>query len=133
MFYRESFEVKLKKDFDFKDITDMVREIVKKSKIIEGLCNIFITGTTAGIIVNENDLMLVQDIKRFFKESIDETRLYHHPSNAHSHLRAMLTDKEVTIPVSDGDLVLGTWQSIMILNFDIRERKRKIIVTVIGD
>lgn len=133
MIYRESFEVSLKKGIDFVDITEKVQKIVEKAEIFDGLCNVFVPGTTAGIIINENDLMLIQDIKRFFKEMVDENRLYHHPSNAHSHLRAMFTNKEKTIPVKDRKLILGTWQSIILFNFDVRARKREVIVTVIGE
>lgn len=133
MLYRESFEVSLKKGIDFINITEKIEEIVEKSEVRDGLCHIFLPSTTAGLIINENDPLLIEDIKRFFRELVEEKRLYHHPSNAHSHLRALLTRKEKVIPIKDGKLVLGTWQSILLFNFDVRARKREVIVTVIGE
>ncbi len=133
MLYQESFEVSMKKGIDWKDITSQVEEIVRKTGVQVGVCNVFLMATTAGLVVNENDLLLIHDIKKMFQELVDEKKLYNHPSNAHSHLRSMLTRKEVTVPIKNGNLVLGTWQSILLFNFDIRPRKRKVVVTILGD
>lgn len=129
MIYREILEFDIEKD-DFIDITEHINNIVAKCGIPEGLCNIFLPASTAGLILNENDNFLISDFKRFFS-IIDENKPYAHPDNAHSHLRAaMLALPEKTIPISKGRLVLGTWQNIMLWNFDTRPRKRKVIITI---
>ncbi len=132
MIFREIMKVVTKRG-DFVDITERVSGIVKSCEIKEGVCHVFVPATTAGIIINENERMLAEDLKRFFRSMADEKSLYNHPSNAFSHIRASLTDKDKTIPVSNGELLLGTWQSIMLWEFDVKDRKRDIIVTIIGE
>jgi len=133
MTYQEVFEVKTKKGIDVIDITQGIKDVLKNAKISTGLCNIFLTATTACLVINENERMLQEDIKKFFRDIINEERIYHHPSNAFSHMRANLCDKELTIPVRNGELVLGTWQSIMLMEFDVEPRTRRIVVTVSGE
>ena len=130
--FRDTIEVETKNGMSFVDITDQVVKLVYDCKIEEGICNIFLPGTTAGLMVNENDRMLIEDFKRFFR-TIDEKKLYSHPSNAFSHLRANLLRAEVTIPVSNRKLLLGKWQSIFVWEFDVEPRKRELIISVVGD
>src|SRR3989344_2042615 len=130
MLYREIIEIDTEKD-KFYDITKKVEEIIRSSQLREGLCNIFLKGTTAGLIINEKEQMLMGDFLRLFRE-IDEKRLYNHPSNAFSHMRASMLDTEKTMPIANGKLILGTWQSIILWEFDTDKRKREIIVTVSG-
>ena len=120
------------KEGGFVDITEDIRKIVGNSRVREGLCSGFIPAITAGLLLNEKDRMLLEDFRKFF-QLIDEKKLYHHPSNAFSHLRASMLRSDITMPVSDGKLVLGTWQSIILWEFDIEPRKRAVIVTVMGD
>lgn len=133
MIYQEAFETDTKKGISVKDVTEGVRNAVRNSGFNSGVCNIFITATTAGFFINENELMLLEDIKKSFKALADDSRIYQHPSNAASHLRANIAVKDLNIPVRGGDLVLGTWQSIFIAEFDIEPRKRKIFITIVGD
>lgn len=116
----------------FSDITKQVNEIVKKSSVKEGLCNIFVKGTTASLLMNENDRMLIEDFRKVMEALIPDEHLYQHPENAQSHLRAALLNHNLTIPVADSKLLLGEWQSIMLFEFDNRPRDREIIVTVQG-
>lgn len=113
------------------DITEKVKQIAKESEIKDGLFHIFIPGTTAGLMLNENEKMLMQDFKRFF-DTIDDKRQYNHPENAFSHLRANLISIEKTIPIVDGELILGTWQSILLWEFDTKSRKRKLMINIIN-
>ena len=131
MLYREIIAIETEKDSVY-DITEKIKETIKKSGMNEGLCNIFLKGTTAGLILNENEQMLNQDFLRLFRNAADEKRLYNHPSNAFSHLRASMLDTEKTIPLSNGKLILGTWQNVLLWEFDVEQRKREIIVTVSG-
>ena len=130
MVYRKTIKVKLDSQ-EFRDITKEIEDIVEKSKIKDGVCNIFSAGSTGSIIVNENEPSLLKDIKKSLKSITSEE--YEHPRNAFSHIRAAFVGSSQTIPVESGKLDLGTWQSIMIINFDESARERRVIVTVVGE
>ncbi len=115
----------------FQDITEKILKVVEECRIVEGLCNIFLPATTAGLMVNENDRMLMEDFRRHF-QAINDKKLYSHPSNAFSHLRANMLSCEHTLPVSNGRLILGTWQRIILWEFDVEPRKRDVIITITG-
>lgn len=131
MIYRDVIKLKTEAD-GFYDLTKQVSDNVSKSKIKEGLCNVFVKGTTAALLLNENDRMLIEDIKKTMKALIPDEHLYQHPENATAHLRATLLNNGLTIPVADSKLLLGMWQSIMLFEFDTQDREREIIVTVQG-
>jgi secondary thiamine-phosphate synthase enzyme len=132
MLYRDYFEVETQKGIHKTDVTREIKRIVSDCKIKNGLCHIFVTGTTAGFTLNEACPMLVQDFKKFFSV-VDEKGFYHHPQNAFSHLRANLTKQDLTIALSEGELMLGDFQSILLWEFDIKPRRRKIVVTINGE
>jgi len=103
------------------DITDRVRAVVKESGIKDGICVITTRHTTSGIIVNENERGLRADILDMLGSLVPEDRNYAHNSidnNADAHLRAVLLGMSETIPIEDGHLVLGTWQSIFFVELD---------------
>lgn len=131
MLYRDIIKIKTKTD-GFYDITKDVASIVSKSGVKDGLCNIFVEGTTAALLLNENDRMLIEDFRKVLEGLIPTDHLYQHPDNAQSHLRASMLHQDLTIPVSNGKLTMGTWQSILLFEFDVRPREREIIVTVQG-
>ena len=115
------------------DITDRVRAVVKESSIENGICVISTRHTTSGIIVNENERGLRADILDMLGSLVPEDRSYAHNSidnNADSHLRAVLLGMSETIPIEDGHLVLGTWQSIFFVELD-GPRNRTINVKMI--
>ena len=115
------------------DLTRQVQNIVKDSKIENGLCNILCRHTTAGLILNERDLMLVKDFERYIMNEIPDDKLYQHPSNGFSHLRSLFSRPEITIPIANSELMLGQWQNIMLWEFDKEGREREVVVTLIGD
>mgnify|MGYP001596331474 CR=1 FL=1 len=131
MIFRDSFEVQTK-ILNYANITKEIQQIVEKSKIKEGICHLFLPATTAGIMVNEMDHFLIEDFKRFFREIASEERMYAHTDNAHSHIRAAMLSQSISFPVSRGKIMLGAWQSILLWEFDIKDRKRKIIITITG-
>jgi len=133
MIYQETIEIKTKKGVWIKNVTEEIKKIVEKSEITDGLCNIFLSATTAGLMINESEMMLFEDLKNFFKNIADESKIYQHQSNSFSHLRAGLLKPDITIPITDGKLVLGTWQTVLLFEFDVTDRKRELIVTVIGE
>jgi secondary thiamine-phosphate synthase enzyme len=132
MAYSETIKVKLKSQ-EINDITSKVEEIIKESEIEDGICNVFSVGSTGAILVNENEPMLLEDLKRTLEKVCSSKELYQHIENAHSHIRTAIIGGSYSVPVKEGKLMLGTWQNIMVVNFDTRERNREIIVTVVGD
>ncbi len=115
------------------DITDRVRAQIKESGIKDGICIISTRHTTSGIIVNENERGLRNDIMDLLESLVPGDRNYAHNSidnNADAHLRAVLLGMSETIPVEDGHPVLGTWQSIFFVELD-GPRNRKVHVKMI--
>jgi secondary thiamine-phosphate synthase enzyme len=115
------------------DITDRVRALVKESGIKDGICVITTRHTTGGIIVNENERGLRADILDLLEALVPENKKYAHNSiddNADAHLRAVLLGISETIPIEDGHLVLGTWQSLFFVELD-GPRNRTVHVKII--
>ncbi len=125
---RKTIAIETKGELDFIDITDKVADIVAQSGVKEGLCHLFIPGSTAGILINEHDSSLLDDFRELFQQLTKGS--WRHPSNASSHLLAGLIGPEKTIPVKNASLQLGTWQQIFLVEFDVRPRSREVIVTV---
>jgi secondary thiamine-phosphate synthase enzyme len=132
MAYSETIKIKVKSQ-DFYDITGKVEGIVRRSEVDEGICNVFIAGSTGAVILNENEPMLLEDFRKILEKISNSKDLYQHIENAYSHIRSALIGCSQSIPITDGKMMLGTWQSIMIANFDTEEREREVIVTVVGD
>ena len=120
------------------DVTEKVREIVSKSEIREGLACVFVAGSTGAVTTIEHEPGLVTDMRdamdRLYPKSIDYE---HHQrwgdGNGHSHIRASLVGPSLTVPIVDGNLVLGTWQQIVFLEFDNKPRTRELTVQIVGD
>lgn len=132
MFFRDILKIETKKGISFKDITTIVNKLVEECKIQEGLCNLYLTSTTAGLLINENERMLMEDFRIMFEDLVNK-EINLHPSNAHAHLRSGLLDVTKTIPISNGKLILGDGQKIILWEFDTKDREREIIVTVNGE
>ena len=120
------------------DITHEVSKIVKESKLTNGVANIFVPGATGAITTIEYEDGLVYDIKtaleRLFPKGIDyKHELRWHDGNGHSHIRASFLGPSLTVPFSDKQLILGTWQQIIFLELDNKRHTRNLIVQVIGD
>ena len=116
------------------DMTHDLNDILTKSKIKDGLINIFATHSTAGIVINENESELVKDFQNTLEFLIPENKNYLHDridNNADSHIRSFFIGNSETIPIEEGSLSLGTWQSVFFVELD-GPRNRKVIVTVIG-
>ena len=131
------FKISTKGFNDVIDITDRVSEIVRKSKIKDGLCLISCPGSTAGLTTIEADPNLLEDFKEFLEKLVPSNRPYRHDEtwgdkNAPSHIRSALIKPFLTVPIEDGKLVLGTWQQITFLDFDNRARDREIFVKIIS-
>ena len=130
------FKINTKGFNDIIDITDKVSEIVEKSKIKDGICLISCPGATVGITTIEYDPNLLEDFKEFLEKIAPSNRPYHHDEtwgdkNAFSHLRSALIKPFLTVPIEDGKLILGSWQQIVLVDFDNRTREREIFIKII--
>jgi secondary thiamine-phosphate synthase enzyme len=115
------------------DITDRVRTIVSESGTKDGICIISTRHTTSGIIINENEHGLRKDILEMLETLVPENKSYAHnqiDNNADAHLRAVLLGNSAVLPLEDGHLVLGTWQSIFFVELD-GPRNRSVNVKII--
>ena len=120
------------------DITGHLSETLKESGILNGQLNVIVPGSTAAITTLEYEPGLARDLPEFLEGIIPSNVAYRHDAawgdgNGFSHLRSALIGPSMTIPVSGGRLVLGTWQQVVFLEFDNRPRDRKIHVSVIGE
>lgn len=120
------------------DITAKIRAQLEKQKIDYGQVTVFVPGSTTALTTIEGEPGLVQDLKEFLEKFIPSDRRYHHDDrwgddNGFSHLRALLFGPSVTIPIEKGSLLLGTWQQVVLVDFDNRLRTREVIVQVIGE
>jgi secondary thiamine-phosphate synthase enzyme len=131
--FSTSLSFSTKGEIEFVDLTEKVQEAVSKSAIKNGLVHVFAPHATGILILTENDFSLLADIKDWLQEIIPRDRSYRHPSNAHSHLRSVLLPPDKTLPVVDGKIEVGTWQSILFVETDVYARKRTVIVQVLGE
>lgn len=119
------------------DITDMVRNQLYDWKVREGMCFLFLPHTSASLVLSENwDPTARADLETFMEHLVPEgDSWYTHdlegPDDATSHIRSMLTDTSVTIPVEDGNLSLGTWQGIYIFEHRARPHRRNVLMRVL--
>lgn len=131
--FSTSHSFSTKGEIDFIDLTDKVQEEVSKSGIKNGLVHVFAPHATGILILTENEYGLLNDIKAFLEEVIPKHGAYRHPSNAHSHLRSMLLPPDKTMPVIDGRVEFGTWQSLIFVETDVYPRRRTVTIQVIGE
>jgi len=130
--------LRTKSGTDIIDITGEVSEEIKKSKIKSGIVSVFVTGSTASISTIEYEPNLLKDMKKALDKIAPEKGEYEHhktwnDDNGSAHVRATLMKPGITVPFKDKKLFLGTWQQIVLLDFDTRDREREIVLQIIGD
>jgi secondary thiamine-phosphate synthase enzyme len=123
---------------DAHDITPAVAQAVAASGVHAGVATIFIVGSTAGITTIEFEPGAVADLNRMFEEIAPRRGEYRHhlrwgDDNGSSHVRAAMLGPSLAVPFVAGTLTLGTWQQIMLLEFDTRPRKREYVIQIVGD
>ena len=125
-------EIKTEKKDQFIDITSQINSVLRSSEVKNGLCNVYIPHTTAGVTINEGaDPSVVSDILTYLRQLVPESNSYTHmEGNSHAHIKALLTGCEKTIPVQNGSLQLGTWQKVFFCEFD-GPRRRNFLVKII--
>jgi secondary thiamine-phosphate synthase enzyme len=119
------------------DLTEGVTRVVATSGIDRGICTVFATGSTVAVTTMEYEPGGVEDLRALLDRLIPVGSDYahnrlNHDSNAHAHLRAAIVGASETVPVVDGRLVLGTWQQLVLIDFDDRPRSRSVTVQVVG-
>lgn len=123
---------------DMHDLTDRIAELVQASGIRTGVVHLFAIGSTAALGTIEFEPGLRRDLPEILDRLIPPSRSYGHEQtwhdgNGHSHLQATLLGPSLSVPVQNGQLILGTWQQVFLIECDIRPRNRRVVVTVIGD
>ncbi len=131
--FNTSITFPTKGEIDFIDLTDQIQKAASKANVQNGLMHIFAPHATGILILTENDYALLSDIKTFLEEIIPKSKAYSHPSNAHAHLRSILLPPDKTLPIVDGKVEFGTWQSLMFVETDVYPRKRTVIIQVMGE
>lgn len=128
----ERLTVQTKGNNDVIDITREVAHKVRDSGVSEGIVTVFLPGSTAGITTIENEPGLVKDLKEIIEKVIPKDRSYRHPINSFSHISSALFGTSFSCPFNDRKLLLGTWQQIVLIDFDNRPRSREVIAQIIG-
>lgn len=131
-------QIETRGENDVIDITGQTSKALKESKLEDGIVTVFISGSTAAITTIEYEPGLIQDFPSMLSRIVPKDNEYQHDNtwhdgNGHSHVKASLIGPSMTIPFKDGNLMLGTWQQIVLLETDTRPRERKIILQIIGE
>jgi secondary thiamine-phosphate synthase enzyme len=120
-------------EIDFIDISEKVQAAVGKSRVNNGIAHVFAPHATGILVLTEFESSLLNDIKATLERLVPKQASYGHPSNAHSHLRSLLLGSEKTLPIIDGRLAFGTWQSLVFVETDVSPRQRTVIVQILGE
>jgi secondary thiamine-phosphate synthase enzyme len=143
--HKQTIKKESRSQIEFVDITHDVDEILAQSGVKSGLVQIFSPHTTAGVAINENEPLLIQDFQRLLYRLVPIDERYSHDlfelkrtvrsdgrSNGHSHCKNLLVGVSETIPVENGKMLLGKLQSVFLVELD-GARKREIVVQIIGE
>ena len=123
---------------DIVDITSELERLVRQSGIKNGIITVFVGGSTGAIITLEFEPGLLRDIPEFLERIAPKSLDYFHEQtwhdgNGHSHVRASLLGPSLTIPITKGHMIHGTWQQIAFVELDVKPRTRQLFVTIIGE
>ncbi|MHA1237734.1 MAG: secondary thiamine-phosphate synthase enzyme YjbQ [Candidatus Odinarchaeia archaeon] len=132
--YSQSIAVKTRQREDIINITAQIDEVLKRSDITTGMINVFTKHTTTGIFINEAESGVLLDIMERLETIVPKDSDYMHnriDNNADAHIKSSIISPSVNIPVVDGKLNLGTWQSVFLVEFD-GPRTRTVVITVWG-
>jgi secondary thiamine-phosphate synthase enzyme len=138
MHHTSTIELSTRGFSDVIDITGKVESIVLESGITSGLVSVFVPGSTASVTTIEYESGVIEDLKEAIEKLVPSDRTYKHDrrwgdGNGFSHVRAALLKPGLTVPFVSGKLTLGTWQQIVLIDFDNRPRKRSLVVQVVGE
>ena len=129
----------MKGDALMENLTGAMQEALKKSAITNGTVTLFVKHTTASVMIIEDEPGIRADTQKFWNDIIPPKKDWEHNTrnagedNGHSHLRGQLQGPSLTVPVVQGALTLGTWQQIVLIDFDTRARTRDLVIQIIGE
>lgn len=131
-------EVSTKGQGDAHDVTGAVSRAVTASGVRSGVATVFVVGSTAGITTIEFEPGAIADLNSVFEGLAPRKGSYRHhlrwgDDNGSSHVRAAMLGPSIAVPFVDGALTLGTWQQIMLLEFDTRPRRRELVIQIVGE
>ena len=131
-------QIKSKGEDDIIDLTKQTAKVVLDSKLADGIVTVFVVGSTAAITTIEFERGLTKDFPEMLSRVAPKEIFYEHQKmwqdgNGHSHVRASLIGPSLTVPFKDGNLILGTWQQIVLVEMDTRHRERKVVFQIIGE
>jgi len=134
----EQIGLKTRGQVDTLDITDEIQDVVKLNKIENGIVTVFVPGSTAAVTTIEFEPGLLTDFPNMLERIAPRNASYEHErrwhdGNGHSHVRASLLGPSLTIPIKSGKLTLGTWQQLVLVEFDTRSRSRELVVQILGE
>ena len=134
----KNIQVKSRGEDDVIDITQPTLKAIKESNLKNEIVTVFVSGSTAAITTIEYEPGLRNDFPKMLNRIIPRDIEYEHDKtwndgNGHSHVRASLVGPSLTIPFKDGTLLLGTWQQVVLLEMDTRQRERDVILQIIGE
>ena len=132
------FTIKTRGYCHLEDVTDTVRDRLAESDMSDGIACIAVVGSTAGVSTIEYEPGLLKDVPEFMEKLLPSDRPYEHDNTWHdgngfSHMRSFLLKTSLTVPFSKKQLLLGTWQQIVIADFDNRPRTRRVVVQLVGE
>lgn len=136
--YQKNFRIPTRGHCDVLDITPQVERIIAESKVRQGIVNVSGKGSTVGVTTIEFEPGAISDLRRALEKIAPSDHDYAHNArwgddNGYSHLRSALIGTARSFPLRDGALYLGTWQQVVLCDFDNRPRDREVTVTVVGD
>ncbi|ODS31510.1 MAG: hypothetical protein SCARUB_03379 [Candidatus Scalindua rubra] len=134
----DSVEISTRGNTDIIDITRQVEKLLMKTKLKNGNLTVFVSGSTAGVTTIEYEPGLLKDLTEAFEKLAPTGVTYHHDAtwgdgNGYAHVRAALLGPSLFVPFDNGKLLLGTWQQIVVIDFDNRPRRRNVVVQMMGE
>lgn len=136
MIFKDKIKINSLKRTEIIDITLKIQSSIEKSKVNNGIINIFSKHSTSAIVVNENEKGLLSDFERLLNDIIPNDNKYEHDlidNNAASHLKSFFLSPSESIPINDQKLAIGTWQSIFFIELDGPRKNRTIELVIIGE
>ena len=135
----KQFSVQMQGDTKIENITEKCQSLLKETSLTSGIATLFIKHTTASVMIFEDEPGLHEDTKNIWNQLIPANPEWQHNTrnagedNGHSHLRGQIQGQSLTIPFVDKALTLGTWQQIVVIDFDTCAREREIVMQIIGE
>ncbi|MDX1440849.1 MAG: secondary thiamine-phosphate synthase enzyme YjbQ [Nitrosopumilaceae archaeon] len=131
-------QIRSKGENDMIDLTEKISELIGESEVSNGIVTIFVSGSTGSVTTIEFEPGLIKDFPEMLSRIAPNDLDYRHEKmwhdgNGHSHVKASLVGPSLTIPFSNGEMLLGTWQQIVFLELDVKSRTRNLVLQIIGE